>query len=90
MPSSFFPHNWTEQNVVRAVQEAYDSSRSIPGKSQKYREGRSANGVTIGMYLNSDGKLSTAFPTAPHAAIAVHGNGEAIPKSAAEVPWGDW
>ena len=61
LPSTFFPKNWTKNEVVNAINDAYHSKKLVPGKSNLY-EGISKDGMTIRMYLNPDNTVITAFP----------------------------
>ncbi len=61
-PSSFFPKNWTKNDVVNAINDAYTNKIPDLKKGNNYFEGKSNNGVTVGMYLNKDGTIATAFP----------------------------
>ncbi|MGI9055228.1 MAG: EndoU domain-containing protein, partial [Pyrinomonadaceae bacterium] len=62
LPSTFFPKNWTKNDVVKAVNEAYSNGKSVAGKPANYIEGKSSSGVWVGMYLNPDKTVATAFP----------------------------
>lgn len=57
--SSFFPNDWDAQEVVEAINEAYDSKQLITGNTY---EGLDTNGVVIRMYLDDHGKIISAFP----------------------------
>lgn len=56
--SSFFPQKWTPQEVVDAINEAYENSEHISGN---IFEGES-QGIKIQMYLTDDDKIISAFP----------------------------
>jgi len=62
LPSTFFPKNWTKNDVVNAVNDAYTNGRTVAGKPVNYIEGKSSSGVWVGMYLNPDKTIATAFP----------------------------
>ncbi len=62
LPSSFFPKNWTKNDVVNAVNDAYTNGKSVAGKPANYIEGKSSSGVWVGMYLNPGKTIATAFP----------------------------
>lgn len=62
LPSTFFPKNWTKNDVVNVINEAYTKGRSVAGKPANYIEGKSSSGVWVGMYLKADKTISTAFP----------------------------
>ncbi|MEC1612878.1 T7SS effector LXG polymorphic toxin [Bacillus mojavensis] len=57
--SSFFPKEWNRADVIKAIDEAYQTKKQIG--SNKFR-GISASGIKIEMYLNKDGTIATAYP----------------------------
>ncbi|QAA23948.1 hypothetical protein C0674_02590 [Sporolactobacillus terrae] len=57
--SSFFPKDWNRAEVIRAIDEAYQSRKPI--RLNKYR-GITSSGIKIEMYLNKDGSIATAYP----------------------------
>lgn len=57
--SSFFPREWNRADVLKAIDEAYQTKKQIG--SNKFR-GMSASGIKIEMYLNKDGTIATAYP----------------------------
>ncbi|WP_412094180.1 EndoU domain-containing protein [Bacillus atrophaeus] len=57
--SSFFPREWNRADVLKAIDEAYQTKKQIG--SNKFR-GISASGIKIEMYLNKDGTIATAYP----------------------------
>jgi len=59
--STFFPSNWTPQEVVDAINEAYKSVKHVPGTKNTFR-GKLANGMVIEMYLDKNKKIISAFP----------------------------
>lgn len=59
--STFFPKTMTIQTVVAAVGEAWRARKPVGGKDN-YFEGRSKEGFLIGMYLDDEGNIRTAFP----------------------------
>jgi len=59
--STFFPRDMKPQQVVDAVNEAYDSRVFIEGTRNTYR-GFTKNGLEIEMYINANGKIISAFP----------------------------
>jgi hypothetical protein len=62
VPSSFFPRTWSQDDVIKAVNEAY-VNRTFPKPANKlYFEGKASSGVTIGGYLKPDGTIATAYP----------------------------
>ncbi|EFR31166.1 EndoU domain-containing protein [Eremococcus coleocola] len=56
--STFFPKDWSPQEVVDAINEAYDMADHVSGNIY---EGAS-QGITIQMYLTDDQKIISAFP----------------------------
>lgn len=56
--SSFFPKNWTTQQVVDAINIAYNNKRLISGNVY---EGKYEH-ITIQMYLTDQQKIISAFP----------------------------
>lgn len=57
--SSFFPDEWTAQEVVDAINEAYENRQFITGNTY---EGLSDSGVVVRMYLDNKEKIISAFP----------------------------
>ncbi|WP_268869211.1 EndoU domain-containing protein [Heyndrickxia acidiproducens] len=57
--SSFFPKEWDRVQVLKAINEAFESKRLIG--DNKY-SGKSNSGLIIEMYLNKDGSIATAYP----------------------------
>lgn len=61
--SSFYPESWTPQQVVDAINTAYndalDNSRNTSGDLWV---GYCDDGLEIDMYLNDDRKITTAYP----------------------------
>ena len=62
--SSFYPESWTPQQVVDAINEAYDDALSNPNNPQgSIWIGYCDNlKIEIDMYLNSNKQITTAFP----------------------------
>lgn len=58
--SSFFPKEWTPQQVIDAINEAFKNKVPINDCNTKFR-GISNTGITIEMYV-INGKITTAFP----------------------------
>lgn len=56
--SSFFPREWTPQQVVDGINAAYANKSYISGN--KYRG--KFNRITIEMYLSLEGKIKSAYP----------------------------
>ena len=59
--STFFPKNWTKNDVVNAINEAYTNKKLVPGTKNLF-EGTSSSGVKVRMYLNPNSTVITAFP----------------------------
>ena len=60
--STFFPKTWTQAKVIEAIGEAHKTSKKVNPSKPSYAEGKSSDGMTIGMYLNKNGTIATAFP----------------------------
>ena len=60
--STFFPDHMSPQEVVDAINEAYEK-RQFKVKTRNTYEGFSKNGMKITMYLDSDEKIISAFPS---------------------------
>ncbi len=54
----FFPRSWNQQQVVDAINAAYDNRNHLSGN---FYEG-AANGIKIRLRLDENGKIKTAFP----------------------------
>lgn len=60
--STFFPESWTAQEVVDAINEAFNNKEFVPGTSNTYI-GEISNGMQIEMYINNfTNKIISAFP----------------------------
>lgn len=57
--SSFFPVNMIPQQIVNAINQAYSTMSPFRGALMK---GNTEFGFDIGMYLDEDSKIITAFP----------------------------
>lgn len=57
--STFFPDSWDSQDVVDAINEAYDDRTFISGNTY---EGLTAEGIVVRMYLDESEKIISAFP----------------------------
>lgn len=57
--STFFPDEWDSQDVVDAINEAYEASEWLSGNTY---QGLSKDGVTIQMYLDEQERIISAFP----------------------------
>ncbi|MBK0347095.1 EndoU domain-containing protein [Aerococcaceae bacterium zg-ZJ1578] len=56
--SSFFPEKWTPQQVVDAINEAYESREHVSGNIYEGTSGK----ISIQMYLTDNDKIISAFP----------------------------
>ena len=60
--STFFPRDWTPEQVVDAINQAYINKQYVPGTKNTYI-GKSVNGLKIEMYIdNKTNKIISAFP----------------------------
>ncbi|WP_420535070.1 EndoU domain-containing protein [Brevibacillus formosus] len=57
--STFFPDNWTRDQVINGINEAFSNKALVQGNT--YR-GTTSSGMVIEMYLDSAGKIISAFP----------------------------
>lgn len=57
--SSFFPDEWTAQEVVDAINEAYEDRNFITGNTY---EGFTSEGILISMYIDQNEQIISAFP----------------------------
>lgn len=57
--STFFPDDWDTQDVVDAINEAYDNRTHINGNTF---EGLTAEGIIVRMYLTEQNQIISAFP----------------------------
>ncbi|QRG65229.1 RHS repeat-associated core domain-containing protein [Brevibacillus choshinensis] len=57
--STFFPDNWSKDQVINAINEAYSNKAFLNGNTY---EGVTQAGMKIGMYLDNAGKIISAFP----------------------------
>ena len=60
--SSFYPDDWTPQQVVDAINEAYDYATSSKGKRDGDLRIGYAGDLEIDMYFDSNQKITTAYP----------------------------
>ena len=58
--STFFPKGWTPAQVLKAIEEAFESRYLVDGKEIWY-EGISKAGVKIRMYIKN-GIITSAYP----------------------------
>ena len=60
--STFFPENWTAQDVVDAINEAFNNKQFVQGTRNTFI-GEFRNGMQIEMYIdNGTNKIISAFP----------------------------
>lgn len=59
--SSFFPKNYSPQDVIDAINEAYENAELVPGSDYIY-QGVSKSGLKISIYEDKSGKITSAFP----------------------------
>ena len=57
--STFFPIYMTPQDVVDAINQAYENAERI---GNDLYAGITDDGIEIDMYLTSKGKITTAYP----------------------------
>lgn len=57
--STFFPDDWDSQDVIDAINDAYEHREFIHGNTY---EGLTEDGIIIRMYLTDDDKIISAFP----------------------------
>ncbi|MCR5627641.1 MAG: EndoU domain-containing protein [Lachnospiraceae bacterium] len=57
--SSFYPEKMSPQDVVDAINEAYENKEDL---GNGLYAGLTDDGIEIDMYLNSKGKIKTAYP----------------------------
>ena len=57
--STFFPDTWDTQDVVDAINEAYDTKEHLTGNTY---EGLTDEGISVQMYLDQENKIISAFP----------------------------
>lgn len=57
--STFFPDDWDSQDVVDAINEAYERREFINGNTY---EGLTEEGIIVRMYLDNNEKIISAFP----------------------------
>lgn len=57
--STFFPKDWTPQQVVDAINEAYNKRIFQAGNTY---QGTTSSGIDIVMYLYPNNKIISAFP----------------------------
>lgn len=57
--SSFFPQEWSEEEVMNTIQMAYLNKKAV---TSTLYEGTTEQGLTIQFYLDASGKLTTAYP----------------------------
>ena len=60
--SSFYPESWSPQEVVDAINTAYDDALSDPNNPQGQLWIGYCGDIEIDMYLNSSKQITTAYP----------------------------
>ncbi len=60
--SSFYPESWTPQQVVDAINAAYDEAVENPDNPKKSLWIGHYGDIEIDMYLDSNKKITTAYP----------------------------
>lgn len=60
--SSFYPEDWTPQEVVDAINAAYEDALSNPDNPSDSLWRGYYNGIEIDMYLNDKNQITTAYP----------------------------
>jgi hypothetical protein len=60
-PSTMFPDNWSPQKIVDEVNSAFTNKKFISGSTNTF-EGIASNGMKIQMFIDSNGKIISAFP----------------------------
>lgn len=58
---SFFPRAWTREQVLRAIEEAYQS-RALVVEQQRIYEGRTREGIKVRLWLDEAGMVEDAQP----------------------------
>lgn len=59
---TFFPKHWSPQQVVDAINEAFENKQLVDGSKNTFR-GQASDGLKIEMYLDrATGKIVSAFP----------------------------
>ena len=58
--STFFPKDWTPQQVIDAINEAFANKQLVQGRTTLY-QGASKSGIEIRMYVEN-GKITSAWP----------------------------
>ncbi|MDK0901563.1 minor capsid protein [Clostridium perfringens] len=60
--STFYPEKLTPQQIVNAINEAYDNRKQIGNPASKKYNGITSYGFEINMYLDDNNKIKTAYP----------------------------
>ena len=60
--STFFPKNWSRQQVVDAINTAYDDALNDSGNPHGSLWVGYSGDIEIDMYLNSNKQITTAYP----------------------------
>lgn len=59
--STFFPDTMSPQQVIDAINEAYENCELVPGTDNIYM-GLTHDGIEISLYLDGKGRITSAFP----------------------------
>src|SRR5699024_11062039 len=57
--STFFPDDWDSQDVVDAINEAFENKEFMNGNTY---EGLTEEGIIVRMYIDNNDKIISAFP----------------------------
>ena len=60
--STFFPKDMTQQEVVDAINEVYEKIKKQGIIGEDTYSDITSKGMIIEMYINSNGKIATAYP----------------------------
>ncbi|MEY8350918.1 WXG100 family type VII secretion target [Bacillus cereus] len=59
--STFFPKDWHPQRIIDNINEAYNNKTHMGGNTNIY-EGTGIDGLPIRLFIDSNGKIISAFP----------------------------
>lgn len=59
--STFYSKDMSPQEIVDAINEAYENKTFVVGTRNTY-QGKTSSGLKINMFIDSDGKIISAFP----------------------------
>lgn len=60
--STFFPKDWSEKEVERAILEAYQNRQPVNGRPPGWFRGKSSEGIEIEMQMRANGSIHTVYP----------------------------